>query len=132
MPESILHSSGDGPVIDTESVDLATANLQAVRRAAAGGDWKAAAWWLSHHPSTRDQFGDVEAVNRAVRAHTSRFLDVLMVFPELTREARYRLMLALAAAGAAPLPEEHESRDGREGRRLLREWLAEQDQDVDA
>ena len=131
MSESILLSSGDGPVIDPGTADLTDTSLAAVRRAAAGGDWKAAAWWLSHHPSTRDQFGDVEAVNRAVVARTSRILDVLMAFPELTPEGRYRLMLALAAAGAAPLPEEHESRDGREGRRLLREWLDQQDQEAD-
>jgi hypothetical protein len=48
-----------------------------------------------------------------------------MACPDLTAEGRYRLLLALGAAGAAPFPDGHEDRDQQEGRCLLREWLAE-------
>ena len=102
---------------------LAEAEMALVARIAAG-EPKDCAWLLTHSPFFRDDWSDAAATRRAVEAYTARFCEVLMACPDLNPEARYRVLLALGAAGAAPFPDAHEDRDRQEGRRLLREWLA--------
>jgi hypothetical protein len=119
----------DGPerdlcdAIDRGRMEGETALIQRLLQAAQEGDTRAAQWLLCHSPDWRQDWSDAAAERRAVDAHAARFCDVLLACPDLTAETRHRLLLALAAAGAASLPTEDE--DGQEGRRLLREWLAE-------
>lgn len=98
--------------------------VRQLHKAAADGDARTAQWLLTHAPDWRQAWSDAAAERRAVEAYAARFLEVLMASPDLTADGRYRLLLALEAAGAAPLPADGDD-DRQEGRRLLREWLAE-------
>lgn len=55
-------------------------------------------------------------------ASQSRMGAVITACPELTHEQRYRLLLALAAVGECPAPNQAEN--STEGRRLLQVWLS--------
>jgi hypothetical protein len=107
MPESILHSSGDGPVIDPDPADLATASLAAVRRAAAS-DWRAAAWLLERSPQTRETWSDaarVVALYRANSAATVRGIESWARAEQIPPQTVRALILHLQAAGTAELNE---------------------------
>lgn len=89
MTDSILSAAGSGPVLPpAATTDPKVLCISALQRAAAG-DWKAAAWWLSHHPDTRGTWGDA-----AIRE-------------EFTERVLTKVVAAIADAG---LPAEWERR----------------------
>ena len=81
-----------------------------VRRAGAD-DWRAASWWLTHHPATRDRWSDAGAVRTAEANLLAKVVSVLQAeVPDL--QQRHRLLTALVAAGCGPMPEGGEDAAG--------------------
>jgi hypothetical protein len=79
--------------------------IRSLTKAATKGDSRSATWLLTHAPDWRDTWSDAAAERRAVAASQARTVAVIEAAP-LTDDQRYRLLLALAAAGEAPLPED--------------------------
>ena len=73
-------------------------------RAAAADDWRAASWWLSHHPDTRDRWSESGAARKAETDLMAKVVSVLQTeIPDPL--LRHRLLTALVAAGCGPLPQ---------------------------
>lgn len=83
-----------GPADDADNEILC---LQALKNAAAG-DWRAAAWWLEHHPSTREDWSDAGYERRAERRTIQQMVDVIESLGYSPQE-RQRIYLAMRAAG---------------------------------
>jgi hypothetical protein len=75
----------------------------------ATGEPRDAAWLLTHSPFFRDDWSDAAAARRAVAASQARTVAVIEAAAGLTPEQRYRLLLELAAAGQAEMPDRGES-----------------------
>lgn len=70
-----------------------------VEDAAAGGDWKAAAWLLEHHPRHRLRFGNQEQIKTAIEATLVRVCRGLDLAGLSLQEQR-PVLLGMRAAGA--------------------------------
>jgi hypothetical protein len=102
MPDSILFAAGTGPVIPQDPGDWIAASQAAVHRAAAGGDWRAAAWLLERHPSTREAFGD-PSIREAITRQTLARVVAGVAAAELPPESERRALLGIASrCGALP------------------------------
>ena len=77
--------------------------VERLHKLAKGGDARSAQWLLTHAPDWRENWSDAAAERRAVAASQARTLAAIDSVG-LNPEQRYRLLLALAAAGEAPLP----------------------------
>ena len=88
MPDSILNVADQGRILEPEPVDPAAACEAALLRAS-HGDWRAASWWLQHHPAARDVWGD-----HAIKQ-------------DISEKVMAKVVAAIAATG---LPVEHERR----------------------
>ena len=86
---------------------LAQAETALVAKIAAG-EPRDAAWLLTHSPFFRDTWSDAAAIRRAVAASQARTCAVIEA-ADLTHEQRYRLLLGLAAAGEAEMPDRGEA-----------------------
>lgn len=99
--------------------------VEKLHKVAADGDTRSATWLLTHSPSWRESWSDAAAVRSAVQLSQKRMAEVIAVCPVLSNEQRQYLYLAMAAAGEGNHP------DGQDyvpqGRKLLLEWLADQD-----
>ena len=74
-------------------------------RKAGANDWRAASWWLSHSPSTRDRWSEAgyeRSIERRLLAEVVKVLEAEI--PDL--EERRRLFLALTAAGLGEIQSE--------------------------
>jgi hypothetical protein len=84
-------------ILGSDHDDLEQQALSEIR-AAGRGDWKAAAWVLTHHPDTRERYSDFDAR----RAVANQLLDSVMkaaTMAGLSAEQRYQFVLALQAVG---------------------------------
>ncbi len=77
--------------------------VERLHKLAADGDARSAQWLLAHSPDWRESWSDAAAERRAVPASQARTLAAIDSVG-LNPEQCYRLLLALAAAGEAPLP----------------------------
>jgi hypothetical protein len=79
-------------------------------RAAGRNDWRASAWLLQHHPTTRMRYHDIART----MADRSQIMDRVMKAAAdagLSAETRYQFVLALQAIGLPCIDEEVEQID---------------------
>ena len=91
-----------------EGITRARAKAEAIAigqiRRAGADDWRAASWWLTHHPATRERWSDAGAVRTAEANLLAKVVGVLQAeVPD--PQQRHRLLTALVAAGCGPMPE---------------------------
>lgn len=116
MADSILQVAGTGPILESENAADAADNARrceaAILRCAERSDWKAGAWWLQHHPSTRETWSDAardQALYARHAAATCRGITAWAAEDQIDPHTVRRLVLHMQAAGAEQLslaPEE--------------------------
>lgn len=97
MAESRVNILGE----ETEEItdlDAQLLCLRALRRAADSGDARAAAWWLSHHPSTSGTFSDAAVSHRIEKEVGARWVKALLAYGMHPREQQ-RFLLHMEVQG---------------------------------
>lgn len=82
------------------------AEAGAIARIQKADDWRAASWWLSHHPATRDRWSDAGAERRTEQRILGEVVKVLEHELAGDPQLRHRLFTAMIAAGLGEIPRE--------------------------
>lgn len=77
----------------------ASAESEAVSKIRSSDDWRAASWWLTHHPATRETWSDAAAQRKAEDAVLAEVVRTIETEFATEPDTRHRLFTALAAAG---------------------------------
>jgi hypothetical protein len=101
--DSILAVAGQGRILEREPADPAAACEAALLRAS-HGDWRAASWWLQHHPSARDVWGD-HAIKQDISEKVMAKVIAAIAATGLPENLERRLLLQLQAHACNVLPE---------------------------
>jgi len=89
---------------DSASPDDPQSLAAVVARAAAEGDWKAAAWLLEHHPAHRLRWGNTEQLQSAVLRTVALVAKAIERDQSITAEQKVALVLGMQSLGVGGLP----------------------------
>lgn len=99
---SILNTAA-GHLLQPKPADPVAACEAAVLRAS-HGDWRAASWWLQHHPAARDVWGD-HAIKRDISEKVMAKVVAAIAATGLPENLERRVLLQLQAHACDVPPE---------------------------